>query len=75
MLHDIEPTKDIPNRRVVDNTPYILTRKDPYGFWFVSVEKGNIPQFLTGSYTTYEEAKKNVLIYLERQGKVALKGV
>ena len=52
-----------------------LTRKDPYGFWSISFEHGQLPEQLTGSYTSAELAAADVDKYLSqhktREKKVA----
>lgn len=30
--------------------------EDPYGFWMVSLEKGNLPDKLKGAWTTFQQA-------------------
>lgn len=34
--------------------------RDPYGFWYISLEKGKLPDKLTGSYTTFDMALRDV---------------
>lgn len=42
----------------------VLTRKDPYGFWFISFERGAIPESLKQSFTTIDRAYEAVQNYL-----------
>lgn len=49
----------------VDNNVIRIRRTDPYGFCHISYEKGTVPEHLKGSYTSYYEAEKAVLAYLE----------
>lgn len=37
------------------NTVHIETR-DPYGFWHLSLEKGQLPEKYKGGYTTFTQA-------------------
>lgn len=44
---------------------------DPYGFWKISLDKGNLPPKLKGEYTTYDEAVKAAKNYYENEkGKI-----
>lgn len=49
----------------VDNNVIRIRRTDPFGFCHISYERGTIPEHLKGSYTSYYEAEKAVLAYLE----------
>jgi|DEB19_MinimDraft_3_1074340.scaffolds.fasta_scaffold00353_15 hypothetical protein len=53
----------------VDNNVLHVRRHDPYGFWLCHYEKGTVPAELTGSYTSFYEAEKAVLSYLERRAE------
>ena len=53
----------------LENNVIHVRRSDPYGFWRCSYERGAIPQELKGSYTSYYEAEKAVLAWLEGKGK------
>ena len=48
---------------------------DPYGFWYVSFEKGPVPEKLAGAYTSSDNAQVAINSYLEqhstREKKVA----
>lgn len=39
--------------------------EDPYGFWWVSREKGQVPACLAGAYTTLEAARNAVKAYIQ----------
>lgn len=39
--------------------------EDPYGFWYVSVEKGTIPDRLKGAYTSFDQALRDVNLWLK----------
>ena len=53
----------------VGNNVLHVRRKDPYGFWTCSYEKGPVPQELSGAYTSFYEAEKAVLSYLNAKGR------
>ena len=65
------------NIRVIETNgaKIFLTRKDPYGFWFISFEHGQLPDKLTGAYTSAELAAADVDKYIAehktREKKVA----
>lgn len=42
-------------------------RRDPYGFWHCSLERGPIAKELSGVYTSFEEAQKAIKTFLERK--------
>ncbi len=66
-LLDHNSDKDLANIRVLDldnGNKIRVTREDPFGFWYVSYEKGQIPEHLKGSYTSFDEAKKAINSYL-----------
>lgn len=44
-------------------------RTDPYGFVYVSYEKGPVPEELGSAYTSFYEAAKAVESYIARKGK------
>ena len=41
-----------------------IRRRDPFGFWHVSFEKGPIPDSLSSAYTTIPQALDAVETYL-----------
>lgn len=53
----------------LENNVLHVRRSDPYGFWHCSYERGPVPVELNGSYTSFYEAEKAVLSYLERKKK------
>ena len=66
-LLDHDSDKDLANIRILDldnGNKIKVTREDPYGFWYVSYEKGQIPESLKGSYTSFDEAQKAINTYL-----------
>lgn len=50
-----------------------VERKDPYGFWYVSFERGSPPERLKGSYTTYRDAEKDITVFLASKEAAASK--
>ena len=55
------------NSRVVETNgaKIFLNRKDPYGFWYVKFERGEVPEVLSGAYTSAELAMSAINKYLE----------
>lgn len=39
--------------------------EDPYGFWYITFEKGKPPEELRGSYTSFDLALRDVNIWLK----------
>jgi len=67
-----DPKRDQPKDRVVavDNgAAFHIKQEDPFGFWRISREHGQIPASLDGQYTSYDKAKKAVDIYLNSRPK------
>lgn len=62
-------TKDLSPRRVFKlegtNQEIYVDRKDPFGFWYVSLKMGTLPEHLKQAYTTFEKAKVDVVRYIE----------
>jgi hypothetical protein len=46
-----------------------ITSTDPFGFWYISWERGQLPEYLRGAYTSASEAEKAVNVYLAEKGK------
>lgn len=64
---DHSSDKDLANFRVLtlDNGNELrVIREDPFGFWYISYTKGNIPETLKGAYTSFDEAKKAIDSYI-----------
>lgn len=53
------------NKRVIQNggAKVILTRQDPYGFWYITFERGAIPASLDQAFTTLDRAYEAIQIY------------
>jgi hypothetical protein len=39
-------------------------REDPYGFWTIHFERGEVPDFLKGTYTSFSECWKKMAQYI-----------
>ena len=68
-MDHIDPERDYSNDRVVslDNGNKIhIRRHNPYGLWRISYERGPVPQKLTGEYTEFRLALRDVEMYLEQ---------
>jgi hypothetical protein len=42
-------------------------REDPYGFWTMHFERGEVPDELKGTYTTFDHCLKRIQIYLKKK--------
>lgn len=72
MFNDM-PTedRDLGRQRSIDlgNNKINITSSDPYGFWTISYQRGQVPESLQGNYTTHEMALKAVELYLRDKKK------
>lgn len=61
-----EGTNDLGNHRTLtlENNKIHFKRTDPYGFWTVNYDKGQVPVSLRGHYTSYDKAAQAVEGYL-----------
>lgn len=62
----INTTRDVPNLITYDlqnGNVLRAERKDPYGHWFLSLEKGLLPERFHGGYTGRDEVEKAALAY------------
>lgn len=68
----IDELRDAPGVRVIETkrNKFTAERRDPYGFWFIKVEKGRLPTHLAGSFTDWEYAKQRILEYCNMTHKV-----
>lgn len=41
--------------------------EDPYGFWYVKLKKGQVPERLKGAYTTFDAALTAVNTWLKNK--------
>jgi hypothetical protein len=68
----VDPSRDLPRERYVeapDGPPFVLTQHDPHGFWRVHREHGQIPDQLSGEYTSAQYARNAVLTYINNMPK------
>ena len=68
-----DPTRDLPKTRKIEvenGADFLIEQRDPYGFWFVRREKGQIPAKLSGAYTTYSFAQQAVERYVNSKENV-----
>jgi hypothetical protein len=66
-MDNFDPDKDLRRTREVDfgdNNKLLVKCTDPYGFWSIHYQKGEVPQALQGTYTTFDEAMKAIKTYL-----------
>lgn len=57
----------------LDNNKVYLKQKDPYGYWYVNFDKGQMPENLKGAYTDYDYAYKSVVNYLNANNRKIVK--
>jgi hypothetical protein len=52
--------------RTIKTETCIITfkRTDPYGFWYISLDKGQLPENLRGAYSTFDKAFKDIDRYI-----------
>lgn len=75
MENYVDVDRDLARRRVLelDNNKIIIEKKDPYGFWYVHFERGQMPASLGGSYTSYSVAEAEIMTYLRLKQRQVLK--
>lgn len=49
-----------------------IKKRDPYGHWFLNLDKGQLPPHLKGAYTSVSKARQAALNYLNEKGKVVV---
>lgn len=66
---DPDPNKDLGRKRTLKTETCIITFecRDPYGFWKISTDKGTLPVYLRGEYTTFASALRDVNRYVNDQ--------
>lgn len=47
----------------------VVTRRDPFGLWYISFDKGAVPKSLSGSYTTFALALRDINSWIEKNDK------
>ena len=53
----------------IGNNKIIMRRTDPYGLVSIAFERGTLPDNLTGSYTSFDHAMRDVEAYINRKKK------
>lgn len=70
-VDDGDSERDNPPRReyAYGGNKIIAERQDPYGFWYVHMERGVLPQALKGAWTTVDRVEAAVTKYIEQKSK------
>lgn len=67
----VDPTKDLPTERKLNvaAVDFVVKQKpeDPYGYWWISREKGQVPVELSGAYTNPQLAEQAVQSYMNKK--------
>ena len=65
-MQEFSAEKDVPNEKnyTILDKEYKALRTDPYGFWHLTTEKGNVPDILSGEYTSTIEIEKAIVNYI-----------
>lgn len=50
-----------------DGNKILMTRKNPYGFLYMELSEGKLPEKYTGAYTTLEAAFESAHIYKDER--------
>lgn len=66
-----QPEANIRVMEVGKNKLY-MKRIDPFGFVRINYERGELPKELDGQYTSFEEARKRIELYLQKKGREAV---
>lgn len=62
----VDPERDQPRERSIpgpNDNAFKIKCTDPYSFWTVHRERGQVPESLQGMYTSYERAALAVEVY------------
>lgn len=70
---DADPKRDLPKERPLGlatggkENDFVVKKRDddPYGFWWITRERGQVPDALKGAYTTPDRAERAVKEYLD----------
>jgi hypothetical protein len=72
-MQDFDPIspKDLPSIRTIEfeGNKMTIQRTDPFGFWYLHLNRGQLPAKLRGAYTSPDLATKDVLRYIDDKGK------
>jgi hypothetical protein len=66
MLDQVEIQENLRSIPVGKNILH-AKRQDPYGFWTIHFERGEIPAELKGTFTSFPEAWKKIAVYLSKR--------
>lgn len=70
MTNDFTPSEVRAVKEIIlKDGKYNLTRVNPYGFIKISAERGQLPDKLKGWYTTWEDAERDLTMYLQTKGR------
>jgi hypothetical protein len=61
------------NMRIMEvgKNKIFMRRTDPFGFIKLNYERGELPIELQGQFTSFDEAKKRIEVYLTQKGREA----
>lgn len=65
-----DPERDHPRERIIEvpeGAPFILEHYGPHSFWFVRRKHGQVPEKLKGAFTTIQQARLAVDMYIQSQ--------
>lgn len=51
----------------LENNTVHIRSEDPFGFWYISLQKGQVPEKLKGAYTTFDQALRDVNYWLKNK--------
>jgi len=66
----VDTERDLPTvvRIPVGKNTLIVECTSPYSLWSMHFERGQLPDCLTGSYTSLSEAEKAISVYKKSKG-------
>lgn len=67
---DDAPSNDLAGIRTVtlsNGSKLHMKREDTFNFWTINYDKGQVPESLSGRYTSMDEALRGINIYLENK--------
>lgn len=67
-MQNFDSERDISRQRSIDlenGNKINITQTDPFGFWTISYNKGQLPDHMRGQYTSYHQAELAVQQYLQ----------
>lgn len=73
MIDFTDRDRDLSTDRVyeLDNNKLRYRKTDPYGFWVISFERGQVPEHLRGNYTSAAAAEAAITRYLAEKKREA----